>query len=37
VSAVGLNLQATKNPGGQPAGYLSMAYLLSPSYTATVG
>ncbi|HXQ91075.1 MAG TPA: hypothetical protein VN768_05900, partial [Acidimicrobiales bacterium] len=37
IAAVGLALQATKNPGGQPTGYQSLAYLLSPAYNATVG
>lgn len=37
ISAVSLNLQATKNPGGQPVGYQSLAYLLSPSYNVAVG
>ena len=34
---VALNLQATKNPGGQPTGYQSLAYFFSPGYSATVG
>jgi hypothetical protein len=34
---VSLNLQATKNPAGQPTGYQSLAYLLSPTYNASVG
>jgi prepilin-type N-terminal cleavage/methylation domain-containing protein len=37
ITAVSLNLQATKNPGGQPTGYQSLAYLLSPTYNAGVG
>jgi hypothetical protein len=37
VTAVSLNLQATKTPGGQPTGYQSLAYLLSPTYNSTVG
>jgi len=37
VMAVSLNLQATKTPGGQPTGYQSEAYLLSPTYNSTVG
>lgn len=37
IVAVALNLQATKNPGGQPTGYQSLAYLFSPDYSATVG
>jgi prepilin-type N-terminal cleavage/methylation domain-containing protein len=37
ITAVSLNLQATKNPAGQPTGYQSLAYLLSPTYNASVG
>jgi prepilin-type N-terminal cleavage/methylation domain-containing protein len=37
ITAVSINLQATKNPGGQPTGYQSLAYLLSPTYNAGVG
>jgi len=37
ITAVSLNLQATKTPGGQPTGYQSQAYLLSPTYNSTVG
>jgi prepilin-type N-terminal cleavage/methylation domain-containing protein len=37
ITAVALNLQATKQPGGQPTGYQSLAYLLSPTYNAGVG
>jgi prepilin-type N-terminal cleavage/methylation domain-containing protein len=37
IAAVALNLVATKNPGGQPTGYQTMAYLFSPNYAATVG
>ena len=37
IEAVALNLQATKNPGGQPTGYQTLAYFLSPSYSASVG
>ncbi len=37
IEAVALNLQATKNPGGQPTGYQSLAYFLSPEYSTTVG
>jgi prepilin-type N-terminal cleavage/methylation domain-containing protein len=37
IEAVALNLQATKQPGGQPTGYQSLAYLFSPNYSATVG
>ncbi|HUY21580.1 MAG TPA: hypothetical protein VMV22_04490 [Acidimicrobiales bacterium] len=37
ITAVGITLQATKNPGGQPTGYQSLAYLFSPNYNATVG
>jgi len=37
IEAVALNLQATKNPGGQPTGYQSLAYFLSPNYSASVG
>ena len=37
ISAVALNVQSTKNPGGQPAGYQSLAYLLSPAYNVAVG
>jgi hypothetical protein len=37
ITAMSLNFQATKNPGGQPSGYQSLAYLLSPTYNAGVG
>jgi len=37
ISAVALNVQATRNPGGQPTGYQSLAYLLSPTYNVAVG
>jgi len=37
ITAVSLNLQATKTPGGQPTGYQSQAYLLSPTYNTSVG
>ena len=37
IEAVSLNLQATKQPGGQPTGYQTMAYMLSPAYNAAVG
>ena len=37
IEAIGLSLQATKNPGGQPTGYQSLAYILSPTYNAIVG
>ncbi len=37
IQAVAVSLQATKNPGGLATGYQSLAYLLSPSYSATVG
>jgi hypothetical protein len=37
IEAVSLNLQATKNPGGQPTGYQTMAYMLAPTYNAAVG
>ena len=37
IQAVALNLVATKNPGGQPTGYQTLAYLLSPNYATTVG
>ncbi|HEY5023917.1 MAG TPA: prepilin-type N-terminal cleavage/methylation domain-containing protein [Acidimicrobiales bacterium] len=37
IVAVSLNVQATKNPGGQPTGYQSLAYLFSPNYSTTVG
>lgn len=37
ITAVSLSLQATKNPGGQPTGYQSQAYLVSPTYNSTVG
>ena len=37
ITAVALSLQATKNPGGQPTGYQTLAYLLSPSYSPAVG
>lgn len=37
IVAVALSLQATKNPGGQPTGYQSLAYLFSPGYNAAVG
>ena len=37
ITAVSLSLQATKTPGGQPTGYQSLAYLLSPTYNTSVG
>ncbi len=37
IEAIALSLQTTKNPGGQPTGYQSLAYFLSPEYSATVG
>lgn len=37
IAAVSLSLQATKQPGGQPTGYQTTAYLLSPSYSSAVG
>jgi len=37
ISAVAINLQATKNPSGQPTGYQALAYLFSPTYNPTVG
>ncbi|HLI73178.1 MAG TPA: hypothetical protein VKU86_04810 [Acidimicrobiales bacterium] len=37
ITAVSMALQATKQPGGQPTGYQSLAYLYSPNYNATVG
>ncbi len=37
IQGVALNLQATKNPGGQPTGYQSLAYLFSPGYSTAVG
>ncbi len=37
IAGVALNLQATKNPGGQPTGYQSLAYLFSPQYNVSVG
>ncbi len=37
ITGVALSLQATKNPGGQPTGYQSLAYMFSPDYSATVG
>ncbi|HVA03463.1 MAG TPA: type II secretion system protein [Acidimicrobiales bacterium] len=37
IGGVALNLQATRNPGGQPTGYQSQAYLFSPEYNAAVG
>ncbi|HXX91751.1 MAG TPA: hypothetical protein VEI83_16150 [Acidimicrobiales bacterium] len=37
IAAVGMNLQATKSPGGQPTGYQSVAYLFSPAYNQSVG
>ncbi len=37
IVGVALNLQATKNPGGQPTGYQSLAYLFSPEYNVSVG
>ncbi len=37
INAVALSLQATKTPGGQPTGYQSLAYLVSPTYNSTVG
>jgi Tfp pilus assembly protein PilE len=37
IEAVSMSLLATKNPGGQPTGYQTMAYLFSPAYNAAVG
>jgi type II secretory pathway pseudopilin PulG len=37
ISGIALSLVATKNPGGQPTGYQTLAYFLSPEYAATVG
>jgi hypothetical protein len=37
IVAVALNLAATKNPGGQPTGYQSLAYLFSPAFNPAVG
>jgi hypothetical protein len=37
ITAVAINVQATKVPGGQPTGYQTLAYLFSPSYNAAVG
>jgi hypothetical protein len=37
ISAVAINLQATKTPGGQPTGYQALAYLFSPAYNVAVG
>jgi len=37
ISAVSINFEATKNPGGQPSGYQSEAYMFAPSYSAAVG
>ena len=37
IEGIGFSLQATKNPGGQPTGYQSLAYFLSPAYSSTVG
>jgi hypothetical protein len=37
ITAVSINLQATKTPGGQPTGYQTLAYLFSPAYNAAVG
>ena len=37
ITAVSMNFQATKNPGGQPTGYQSLAYVFSPTYNASVG
>jgi type II secretory pathway pseudopilin PulG len=37
IEAVALSMQATKNPGGQPTGYQSLAYFLSPAYSTSVG
>lgn len=37
IEAIALSLQTTKNPGGQPTGYQSLAYFLSPNYSTAVG
>jgi hypothetical protein len=37
IQAIGLALDATKNPGGQSTGYQSLAYFLSPEYSSSVG
>jgi hypothetical protein len=37
ITAVAINVQATKVPGGQPTGYQTLAYLFSPAYNAAVG
>jgi prepilin-type N-terminal cleavage/methylation domain-containing protein len=37
ITAVAINLQATKNPSGQPTGYQSLSYLLSPNFNLAVG
>ncbi len=37
IQAIALNLLATANPGGQPTGYQTLAYFLSPEYATTVG
>jgi type II secretory pathway pseudopilin PulG len=37
IQAIALNLLATANPGGQPTGYQTLAYFLSPDYATTVG
>jgi len=37
ITAVSLDFEATKNPGGQPSGYKSMAYMFAPGYSATLG
>jgi prepilin-type N-terminal cleavage/methylation domain-containing protein len=37
IEAIALSLQTTKNPGGQPTGYQSLAYFLSPQYSSSVG
>jgi len=37
IAAVSMSLSATKNPGGQPTGYQTQAYLFSPNYSTSVG
>jgi len=37
IAAVFMALSATKNPGGQPTGYQTQAYLFSPNYSTSVG
>jgi len=37
VEAVSMSLSATQNPGGQPTGYQTQAYLFSPNYSTSVG